>query len=46
MIDRIRKVVENECYLGPITLFFGAKRAFFDKGTKSMGHRAWSMEKR
>jgi len=46
MIDRIRKVVENKCYLGPITLFLGAKTAFFGKGTKSMGHRAWSMEKR
>jgi hypothetical protein len=27
MVDRIRKVVENECYLGPITLFLGAKTA-------------------
>jgi hypothetical protein len=37
MVDRIRKVVENECYLGPITLFLGAKRAFFDRRTKGMG---------
>ena len=28
MIDRIRKVVDNECYLGPITLFLGAKTVF------------------
>ena len=34
MVDRIRKVVENECYLGPITLFFGAKRAFFGRRTQ------------
>ncbi len=25
MVDRIRKVVENRSYLGPITLFLGAK---------------------
>jgi hypothetical protein len=31
MVDRIRKVVENECYLGPITLFLGAKTAFFGR---------------
>jgi len=29
MVDRIRKVVENECYLGPITLFLGAKTGFW-----------------
>jgi len=54
MIDRIRKVVENECYLGPIMLFLGAKTAFFGRGTRE--HRAsfedlrsgrtWGMEKR
>jgi hypothetical protein len=33
MVDRIRKVVENECYLGPITLFLGAKTAFFGRRT-------------
>jgi len=31
MVDRIRKVVENECYLGPITLFLGAKIGFLGK---------------
>jgi len=46
VVDRIRKVVENKCYLGPITLFLGAKTAFFGKGTKSMGHRAWRKGRR
>ena len=35
MVDRIRKVVENECYLGPITLFLGAKTAFFGRGERA-----------
>jgi hypothetical protein len=34
MVDRIRKVVENECYLGPITLFLGAETAFFGRRTR------------
>jgi hypothetical protein len=34
MVDSIRKVVENECYLGPITLFLGAKTAFFGRRTR------------
>ena len=29
MIDKIGIVVENRFALGPITLFLGAKRAFF-----------------
>jgi hypothetical protein len=28
VVDRIRKVVENECYFESITLFLGAKTGF------------------
>jgi len=31
VVDRIIKVVENGCYLGPIVLFLGAKTAFFGR---------------
>jgi hypothetical protein len=34
MVDRIRKVVENGLGLGPITLFLGAKTAFFGRRTR------------
>jgi hypothetical protein len=34
MVDRIRKVVENRSYLGPITIFLEAKRAFFVRRTR------------
>jgi len=37
MVDRIRKVVENRSNLGPITLFLGAKTAFFGWGTREHG---------
>jgi hypothetical protein len=34
MLDMIRKVIKNRSNLGPITLFLGAKRAFFKRRTR------------
>jgi len=42
VIDNFRKIVENRSNLGPITLFLGAKRVFFDRRTT--GYRAWGIE--
>jgi len=44
VIDNFRKIVENRSNLGPITLFLGAKRVFFDRRTT--GHRAWKKDRR